>query len=88
VPIMLERSFIRTCHFLGQTRYMLDGDEASGTVYCQASHLLADGEDEISYVMNIRYEDRYGRTPEEGWRLAQRTAWIDWTERRPASSSS
>jgi hypothetical protein len=88
VPVMLERRFIRTYHFLGQARYEIHGSEANGTVYCQASHLLADDQDEISYVMNIRYEDRYRRSQEEGWRIAERTGWIDWTERRPASSSS
>lgn len=75
--------FRRTFHQLGQIDIRGDGDEATGEVYCTASHItIADGSQSL-YVMYIRYDDRYRRGP-EGWRIDRRFLWIDATERRRA----
>ena len=81
VPSMLER-YERTFHLLGQSDFQLDGDQASGTVYCQAHHFwnnVAGGHD---LVMYIRYHDRYRQLDDATWRIRSRDVHVDWTERR------
>jgi hypothetical protein len=36
--------------------------------------------------MFIRYADTYALTTEDGWRIAERTVQVDWTETRPADA--
>ena len=83
VPRALAKRYARTFHFVGQSVFHIAADTARGTVYCQASH-LSRGSDAATVLMHIRYEDQYRRTVERGWRIASRTAWIDWTETRDA----
>jgi hypothetical protein len=78
IPMSLHNAYDRTFHFVGQSLYSIGRDEATGTVYCQASHLAPDRG--TSVVMLIHYEDRYRRREDQGWRIEGRTAWIDWTE--------
>ena len=73
----LERYDVTT-HFLGQQTVTLDGDRATGEVYCLAHHLTVDD----NYVMSIRYQDVYARTT-AGWRFASRELVVDWEEHRP-----
>ncbi len=95
VPPRLAERFDRTFHLLGQTGLQMSGDEASGDgatgdgatgdeatglVYCVAHHLSrAAGTD---LVMFLRYRDRYRRTDDGGWRIAERVGRIEWTETR------
>ena len=74
---VLER-YDLTTHFLGQQTLTVDGDHATGEVYCLAHHLSA----EDNYVMSIRYQDAYAHTP-AGWRFASRELVVDWEEHRP-----
>ena len=75
----------KTYHFLGQSSYDVQGDEATGETYCIAHHLSPTRHGGDDYVMHIRYEDRY-RTGDDGaWRIAERAVRIDWTERRLAN---
>ena len=73
IPTGLAR-YDRTFHFVGNHRVELDGDAASGDVYCFAHHITGTND----FVMAIRYEDRYTRTP-DGWRIATRDLRLQWT---------
>ncbi|HEY8527947.1 MAG TPA: nuclear transport factor 2 family protein [Acidimicrobiales bacterium] len=92
IPGRLASRYARTFHFLGQSTYEIGDDEATGEVYCLAHHLAADAEDPSAgapaqttdYVMHMRYLDTYRRDSAGGWRIAERTAYVDWTESRPA----
>jgi len=68
----------KTFHMLGNARYDVDGDTASGEVYCTAHHLASDRTD---HVMYIRYRDDYRRS-EDGWRIVERRVLVDWREAR------
>lgn len=67
----------RTLHVVGNHRAEVDGDDATGIVYCFAHHIT--GTDD--HVMAIRYHDTYRRTP-DGWRITERHLHEDWTEAR------
>jgi ketosteroid isomerase-like protein len=73
----------RTYHFVGNARYELDGDRATGEVYGIAHHLTPDHHGGTDFVMLIRYLDTYSRGG-DGWRIDQRRVVTDWTEVRTA----
>lgn len=72
-----------TMHLVGNHYVELDGDAATGETYCRASHIRpVEGGPEgarESYVMNIRYLDRFVRLA-EGWRIAERELQVEWYE--------
>ena len=79
----LDLHYGRTMHFVGTHVIDLDGDTATGLVYCLAHHLSGEGSEQKVTVMAIRYEDSYIRT-DAGWRFARRTMNPDWEEQRTA----
>jgi SnoaL-like domain len=85
---MIKR-YPKTYHVLGQSTYEIDGDVATGEVYCMAHHLTPDpGADPpagTNYVMFIRYDDEYRAGADGEWRIADRRVLIDWTETRVAN---
>jgi uncharacterized protein (TIGR02246 family) len=80
----LDAHYTRTMHFVGTHDVVLDGDRATGTVYCLAHHLWARDDETIVSCMAMRYFDRYVRT-DDGWRIAHRGMSVDWQEDRPVS---
>jgi hypothetical protein len=72
---LLHRSRVTT-HFVGNHLATVDGDRGTGETYCLAYHI--DGPPDRNYLMSIRYEDAFERTP-EGWRFAKRVLHLDWT---------
>ena len=81
VPGLLER-YPCTFHMLGQSAYQVDGDGATGVVYCTAHHFSRDERGGRDLVMYIRYRDRYRLGPSGGWRIQRREVLVDWTEKR------
>jgi len=84
IPGFTASRWMKTFHAVYNHLITVDGDAASGEVYCQAHHLRDVGGDLSDHVMFVRYQDDYARTP-EGWRFARRELVIDWTETRPAA---
>jgi SnoaL-like domain len=79
VPGMLER-YDRTFHFVGNHRCDIQGDEATGEVYCTARHLTRAATGDTDFVMLIRYLDRYRREPDGPWLIDDRLVQVDWSE--------
>jgi len=82
VPSGLAR-YHRTCHGVGATDYVVDGDRATGTVRTVAHHLAAagptgGGTDTVWY---LTYDDEYRRTT-DGWRIARRVLCLHEVEER------
>jgi hypothetical protein len=71
-----------TFHLLGQGRYEVHGDRASGEVYCVANHYVPSDQGARNYVMYIRYEDEYRRDRGGPWKIERRDVRPDWTETR------
>jgi hypothetical protein len=80
IPALLSR-YDKTFHFIGNHRYTVEGDAASGEVYCMAHHMTKDADGATDFVMLIRYEDSYLRHDGQ-WRIAERVVRPQWTESR------
>jgi hypothetical protein len=74
----------KTFHFIGNSRYEVDGDRATGEVYCVAHHLDTARHGGTDYVMMIRYLDTYTRR-DGRWGIDERRLVTDWTELRTAN---
>jgi len=75
----------RTFHLIGNSRYAVDGDHATGEVYCVAHHLdLPEGPaaSATDHIMYIRYLDQYRKGDDGAWRILERRVLVDWTENR------
>jgi hypothetical protein len=78
--------YTKTFHTVAQATYDVDGDGATGEVYCVAHHLITDHEGATFMgVFFIRYEDQYARTQRGEWKITIRRLVIEWGERRPIS---
>jgi len=79
-----------TFHMIGnhyyEIDYEIDGDSATGEVYCIAHHVHGEPGNKRDHVMMIRYHDRYRREA-GGWRFAERELHVDWTEERAVTSA-
>jgi 3-phenylpropionate/cinnamic acid dioxygenase small subunit len=71
-----------TMHVVSNHRVEVDGERASGVVYCRAHHTTVRDGARFDLVMTIRYHDRYRRTP-AGWRFSHRKIVRLWNELRP-----
>lgn len=76
------KRYTATLHVVGQSLYEVDGDTASGEVYCVAHHIRRReaGGGDTDHIMYIRYRDVYARRPDATWGIAERQLWCDWTE--------
>jgi hypothetical protein len=74
----------KTFHLIGNVRYTVDGDRATGEVYCVAHHLTPDRHGGTDHVMMIRYQDTCSRRGGR-WGIDERRLITDWTETRAAN---
>jgi SnoaL-like domain len=79
--IMRLDRYDATFHLVGNHTYELDGNTATGEVYCVAHHVHGEAGSRSDHVMMIRYHDRYRRDA-DGWRIVERELHVDWTEER------
>jgi uncharacterized protein (TIGR02246 family) len=80
--VALLDPYDETLHVMTNHRVVLDGDDATGTVYCLAHHITVRDGARHNLVMTIRYHDRYRRSG-GAWRFAHRKIVRLWNERRP-----
>ena len=77
-----NRVFEQTFHEMANHVVEIEGDRATGVVYCLGRHLLpvnASGVQE-ALVLPVRYYDEYVKT-DAGWRFASRRIQFTWIER-------
>jgi hypothetical protein len=80
--IALLDPYDETLHVMTNHRVALDGENATGTVYCLAHHISVRDGTRCNLVMTIRYYDRYRRV-DGAWRFAHRKIVRFWNELRP-----
>jgi hypothetical protein len=80
----LAQSYLQMFHLVANFVVTIDGDRATGTTYCLASHLRDDGRGPQVVWMPVRYRDRFVRT-DAGWRFEERYSIVLWRERRLAT---
>ena len=66
-------------HMVSTHQVAIDGDVATHRCYIHAQHHRRGLREGKNYVVGGRYEDRLVRTP-EGWRIAERTLTVMWTD--------
>ena len=71
-----------TMHCVHNQSSEIDGDRATGELYCIANHLYEKAGVAFKLDMGIRYEDRYERGP-GGWRIAERVLALVWQQDLP-----
>jgi len=71
-------------HFIGNTLYEIDGNQAYGEVYFQAYHRLEQEGQDVDLFIAGRYVDRYERRFGV-WKIAYRAEVNDWARTEPAA---
>ena len=81
----LER-FSATLHGVLNTYFEIDGDAATGEVYCVANHVYEKEGVPFKLDMGIRYDDQYTRGP-GGWVITRRFFNMVWETDTPMGIS-
>lgn len=71
-----------TLHCVHNQLAWIEGDRATGELYCVANHLYEKEGVPFKLDMGIRYEDRYVRS-DAGWRIAERVLNLVWQQDLP-----
>jgi hypothetical protein len=79
IPVAMTERFDATMHVMTNHLIEISGDEATGSVYCSARHLITNLMGGMDLVVLIRYEDRYRRDGGR-WRILDREIHFLWTE--------
>ncbi len=74
--------FSATLHGVLNTYFEIEGDRATGEVYCVANHVLEKEGVAFKLDMGIRYDDRYVRGP-GGWVIERRFFNMIWETETP-----
>lgn len=64
-------------HNITTTNFEVEGDAASGEIYCLVFHTFAGPEHDVDVVIGGRYLDKYARH-DGRWKFRQRTIVADW----------
>jgi hypothetical protein len=70
--------YARTMHVMSNSRSSVDGDDASGSVYCIAHHLIDDDGPPREVVAYIVYDDSFRRGDDGEWRIQRRDVRFQW----------
>jgi len=76
-----------TTHFNGQNTVVLDGDRATGELYCIAHHVTLSGGKRTLFIASLRYDDTFVKADGK-WLFAERKLLVDWTDTRPLGGGS
>lgn len=83
-----NQMFEQTFHAVHNHFVDVDGDQATGTTYCTARHLLRKPDGSLEVILApIRYRDEYALT-DQGWKFTRRELEWTWIERLPAEPPS
>jgi hypothetical protein len=80
--LKLLEQYSATLHGVLNTYFEIDGDTATGEVYCVANHIYEKEGVPFKLDMGIRYQDRYTRQP-NGWVIQERFFNLVWETDRP-----
>lgn len=71
-------------HNVTTTNFEVEGDAASGEIYCLVFHTFAGPEHDVDVIIGGRYLDEYARH-DGRWKFRQRTIVADWAYRNDPS---
>lgn len=74
------KSFETVYHFNGQHVVSIQGDRATGDLYCMTYLFGKEDGKTVKTTIGVRYKDEY--VLENGrWLISRRTSYFDWQER-------
>ena len=68
-----------TTHFMGQSTVVLDGEHATGEIYCIAHHVSSVEGERTLFIASLRYHDVFVKIDGK-WLFAERKLIVDWTD--------
>jgi hypothetical protein len=74
-----------TMHFNGQSTVIVNGDRATGELYCIAHHVKVTEGKRTLFLAYIRYFDTFSKI-DGNWLFAGRKLMVAWTETRPLNA--
>jgi hypothetical protein len=85
-PVFADlNQYAATMHFNGQSTVVVEGDRATGELYCIAHHVKESEGKRSLFAAHIRYYDTFSKT-DGNWLFAERKLMVDWTETRPLNA--
>lgn len=76
--------YAATMHALSNHTCDVRGDDAEGSAYCVAHHLIEEDSERRQFVVHLRYDDAFRRAPDGTWRIARRAIRFQWSHEHPA----
>jgi ketosteroid isomerase-like protein len=76
IPEALQARYTKTYHAVFNQTINLEGDTASGELYCIAHHMYTDDGQDFSNDVRLRYQDRYRLGDDGRWRFTYRRVII------------
>jgi hypothetical protein len=80
------KKFDLVYHFNGQHLVSINGDSASGTLYCLTYLYGVEDGKKVKTSIGIRYSDEYVRE-QSNWLISKRTSYFDWRETAPLEAA-
>lgn len=74
------KNFETVYHFNGQQQLVIDGDKATGTVYCLITLIEIENGEKMKTTIGAIYKDDYIRE-DNRWLIDRRTGYFDWQEK-------
>jgi hypothetical protein len=72
LPESLQQRYVKTYHAVFNQTLTLDGNTASGELYCIAHHMYSEHGQDLSNDVRLRYQDRYRLGDDGRWRFTFR----------------
>jgi hypothetical protein len=82
IATLLRELYRSTLHNITTHQARIHGDQATGTTYCLAYHVVAGEDGGALETLGVRYEEHFVRTP-DGWRFQTRDATRLWSQTTP-----
>jgi hypothetical protein len=79
---LLRELYRSTLHNITTHQAKIHGEQATGTTYCLAYHVVAGDDGGALETLGVRYEEHLVHTP-EGWRFLTRDATRLWSQTTP-----
>jgi hypothetical protein len=76
LPQALQVRYSKTYHAVFNQTLTLDGNTASGELYCIAHHMYSENGQDLSNDVRLRYQDRYRLGDDGRWRFSYRRVII------------
>ena len=82
----LRDRYAKTMHVMTNHVSTVHGNDATGSVYCVAHHLIVDGGALREFVAHLHYVDTFRCGADGAWRISRREVRFQWSAEHPVLS--